>query len=399
MLIDTVNPSQVILQVQSVKADGSPDTALTSASVRVYHIAAGSEVEDLAATPLAHVGATSFWRYIWKPTALVVGHYFAEYTLVNLLAVTTISIEDVDIRDLATNTNLEIARYGGYVNIDEYYGSGGTAFPIGTREVPCFWVGDAKVIADSLGLRAYRLLGGDATLTEDHTGWLFEGGGSGSLIPNGFNITYSRLEAIKFCGVAAVNSLIAARNCIFWDGATNLAGAFVGCMFNDRFLFGPGSSILMDCAATTPSPARFYFQGNAVLVHFARFSGDMELHDLSYPSSAVSVEMLGGTIMIGASCTVGTIDVYGTGTVINNALGTVVTDHTINPLLSAITNDIGLVAVDVTTLKKIESGSWEIKNNQMIFYDTGGTTPLFTFDLFDENGIPTNTNVFKRVPI
>ncbi len=52
----------------------------------------------------------------------------------------------------------------------------------------------------------------------------------------------------------------------------------------------------------------------------------------------------------------------------------------------------------VTTLINIESGKWEIINNQMKFYDTSGTL-ILTFDLFDENGNPTMRHVFSRVPV
>ena len=398
MLIDTTNPSQIVLQVQAVLIDGTPVPTLSSASVRVYHIAAGVEVADLAATPLVQVGATSFWRYIWKPAALAVGHYFAEYTLVDVLAATKILTEDIDIRDIATNDNAQKLRYGGYVHIDGYYGSGGTPFPIGTPESKVSNAPDARVIADNLGIMAYKIYNGSALLDQDHIFWVFEGVATGAIGLEGHSVSGAHLESLRVCGVA-INSLVYARNCVFWDGVTNLAGAFVDCFFNDRFLLSSGSSIFLGCASSTPAPARFYFQGNDVLVHFSAYSGSMELHDLSYPGSAVSVDLVGGTILIGASCTEGTVDIYGTGTVINNALGTVVTNHTLDNSTSVVSSDLALAASDITTLKKIESGTWKIINHQMIFYDTDGSTPLFTFNLFDEEGGPTNTNVFSRVHV
>ncbi len=45
---------------------------------------------------------------------------------------------------------------------------------------------------------------------------------------------------------------------------------------------------------------------------------------------------------------------------------------------------------------QIEKGNWAIVGNQMIFYDTDGTTPIYTFDLTDKSNLPTDTNVFKR---
>lgn len=46
---------------------------------------------------------------------------------------------------------------------------------------------------------------------------------------------------------------------------------------------------------------------------------------------------------------------------------------------------------------QIEKGNWEIKGNQMIFYASDGTTPIYTFDLQTKRGVPTERNVFKRI--
>ena len=53
---------------------------------------------------------------------------------------------------------------------------------------------------------------------------------------------------------------------------------------------------------------------------------------------------------------------------------------------------------DLELIRQIEGGRWRIVNNQMIFYAADGVTPLKTFDLLDENGQPTMTQPFERVP-
>lgn len=45
---------------------------------------------------------------------------------------------------------------------------------------------------------------------------------------------------------------------------------------------------------------------------------------------------------------------------------------------------------------KIEKGNWKIAGNQMLFYDTDGSTPIYTFDLKNKAGSPTEIDVFKR---
>ena len=49
-------------------------------------------------------------------------------------------------------------------------------------------------------------------------------------------------------------------------------------------------------------------------------------------------------------------------------------------------------------IRQIGSGRWKIVSNQMILYDTDGVTALFTFDLKDASGNPTETNPKERVP-
>jgi len=52
----------------------------------------------------------------------------------------------------------------------------------------------------------------------------------------------------------------------------------------------------------------------------------------------------------------------------------------------------------VGNLLKIGKNKWEIKGNQMIFYEDDNTTELYAFNLQTKNGTPTEKDVFKRVP-
>ena len=110
MLIETVNPAQVVLQAQAQNLDGTPKTALTSATVRVYHLSGGSEVVDLAVTPLVQVSGTSTWRYIWAPISLATGHYFAEYELIDTDSAVFVGTEDIDVRDIARQADLSFVK-------------------------------------------------------------------------------------------------------------------------------------------------------------------------------------------------------------------------------------------------------------------------------------------------
>lgn len=110
MLIETTNPSQIVLQVQAQNLDGTPKMSLTTATVRVYHLEGNTEVVDLAVTPLVQVSGTNTWRYVWIPGNLPVGHYFAEYSLVDPDGASFIGTEDLDIRDIAKQADLAFIR-------------------------------------------------------------------------------------------------------------------------------------------------------------------------------------------------------------------------------------------------------------------------------------------------
>jgi hypothetical protein len=73
----------------------------------------------------------------------------------------------------------------------------------------------------------------------------------------------------------------------------------------------------------------------------------------------------------------------------NGVLCVVVEDVTVH--------DLALQA-DLALVRQVETGRWRILGDQMIFYGTDDVTPILTFDLKDQAGLPTMENVFERVP-
>jgi hypothetical protein len=59
--------------------------------------------------------------------------------------------------------------------------------------------------------------------------------------------------------------------------------------------------------------------------------------------------------------------------------------------------DIAL-QTDLALIRQIETGRWRITGDQMVFFHEDGTTPILTFDLKDQSGLPTMENVFERAP-
>jgi hypothetical protein len=60
---------------------------------------------------------------------------------------------------------------------------------------------------------------------------------------------------------------------------------------------------------------------------------------------------------------------------------------------------VGYLEDDLTFIKDIESGKWEIVGNSMIFYKQDGISELMRFNLFDSAGKPSMTEVFKRIRV
>ena len=50
-------------------------------------------------------------------------------------------------------------------------------------------------------------------------------------------------------------------------------------------------------------------------------------------------------------------------------------------------------------LNKVEKNRWKITGSQLLIYDDGGTSVIRTFNLYDESGNPSQTNVMERVPV
>jgi len=59
---------------------------------------------------------------------------------------------------------------------------------------------------------------------------------------------------------------------------------------------------------------------------------------------------------------------------------------------------IAAIQTDVTFMKDIEGGKWEIDtvNNQMVFYKSDNVTEVARFNLFNSAGVAASENIFKR---
>jgi hypothetical protein len=82
-----LNPAQVVLQAVA-------SSAVVSGTVRVFHVAGGVDVNDLATHALTNP-YDNVWRYLWAPSSLAPGNYTAYFLLTDALGNTWAATEDL----------------------------------------------------------------------------------------------------------------------------------------------------------------------------------------------------------------------------------------------------------------------------------------------------------------
>ena len=107
-MIKLVNASQIVLERAPLEPNGELKMNVDTATVRVYSVVAGSEVDALASQSLINV-RSNVWRYIWEPVSLSAGQYRIEYTFDDTI-ITTNEQEDLEVLDMATATALAAAQ-------------------------------------------------------------------------------------------------------------------------------------------------------------------------------------------------------------------------------------------------------------------------------------------------
>lgn len=66
--------------------------------------------------------------------------------------------------------------------------------------------------------------------------------------------------------------------------------------------------------------------------------------------------------------------------------------------LTTMLADLAATRTDLAFVKQMGQGRWKIENNQMIYYEADGETPLRTFNLL-QDGTPTEFNPDERMPV
>ena len=67
-----------------------------------------------------------------------------------------------------------------------------------------------------------------------------------------------------------------------------------------------------------------------------------------------------------------------------------------NPVVQETWGKLTSMAVDIEEIKDFESGRWHIVGNTMNFYKSDNTTLIASFDLYDDQGLPSSESIFQR---
>ena len=299
---------------------------------------------------------------------------------------------------LQEQIDIQYASFNNEVTINIVTGVSGTSFPIGTRRQPVNNLNDAKAIANERGFNTLCIIG-EFTLNsgESLSNYTIRGEGAtfnvfrtnitlalGCITSNTF------YEDLYIAGVQGGESTYS--NCIIGDLENT------HCHFEYCGLIGPlqvsntGGFLLTHHASynycyTTHEWLEIDYNNSPLNTTYSDFSGRVKFSNLSNANADLIIRLASGMVWLDSTCTTGNVKVNGIGEIVDESNGTTV-------------NIVGLVTGgDIQKIKKIEQGRWKILNNQMIFYDSDGITPLVTFDLKDADGNPAEQNIYERVPI
>lgn len=339
---------------------------------------------------------------------------------------------------------MRTAAYAGAVYVDTLGGGvPGTSFPRGTPTMPVDNLADARTIADGVMLREFRIRG-SVTLDQDYTGYAFFGQGdikTDVLSLAGRSVDKSYFNRLMLQGVATGN--INAQLCIL-TGVSGIGGVLVDSgLQGTTTLGGPGCQLICKSLSFITAPAYVDMVGPG-RVFVAQGSGDVTFKNAMsgapFPTQ-IQIGLTHGLVTFDVSCTGGAALVRGVMTLVNNGAITVtdwalyldhISDHVDTKLTgthgsgswvdtgappspetiadAVVAKDVGGqtvgtllsqipgIGANVELIKEVESGKWEIINNQMIFYSPAGVE-ILRFNLFGPTGNPSMTDVYKRVPV
>jgi hypothetical protein len=343
MLYLAPDPAQVVLQAYAITPAGAAKLDVASGTVRVYSVAAGSEVDALAAQALVNV-ATNKWRYIWAPGSLAIGDYVAEFILIDGTPVTTRISEDVLVRDVESNCDAALVAYDAATGTDVTSAVGG--------------LNDLSS-ADAQAAAAAALAAYDAATGSDVT-----------VAVGGLNdLSSADAQAASAAALTAYDAATGSDVTVAIGGLNDLSSA--------------------DAQAAASAALTAYDAATGADVTTA-VGG---LNDLS----SADAQAAAAAALTAYDAATGT-DVTSAVGGLNDLSAADAADAVLDEIVSGHTT-AGSLAALIQFLVDIEGGRWRIVGDQMIFYKEDNLTEVTRFDLKDASGNPTMNDVMERTKV
>ncbi len=282
---------------------------------------------ELDMTEVSAAEAIGDYRYNFETAGADAAKYIVEVTPSSVSGVANLPATGA----LEVSLSALLPDYQGYVWIDALsnpqggQGSPGVVVGVnGLQSNPVDSIEDARVIADALGIRSYRIRG-SVDLDQEYRGWVFEGwpqvrGSVGSAV----RLTSTFICVAQFLNMSLSRgglngSIINAVNCQVTAGHARANGSFHNCAVGGTWDIQPDGEVeVIDCYR--PSSTSFwgvssFFATSDSKWSISRFSGDITLSEL-VSGNTIDIGLAHGSIDLGGFNLVsGTVKVAGVGRV------------------------------------------------------------------------------------
>lgn len=231
--------------------------------------------------------------------------------------------------------------YGGVIHINTNIGSSGTTYPAGTLAQPLNNISDAKVLADTFGIKEFHIFG-SLTIDTDLEGFIVFGGNLNDVVTIQ-NVSVDKTTFKQCLLQGTYTGEIAADNCILNSGLTGMNGYFQHCGFLGSMNFSPNAQcVFNDCHSQIPgtsSPSLYMNTG--VQLSLRKYSGGLAIYNAGAGSTA-TLEFLVGNCRLLSGNTGGQIVIRGLATLTDESSGTeVLIDGLITPNQKVFGGQIG----------------------------------------------------------
>lgn len=368
----------VAIQFSAVP-DKAPDVVVTDLSNNSnVAVTAGTTTEDFNADTIFHYDTDDIsgldLETVGQKQLLV--HFVAEISAVETIeSVVLTVVPDEVIPSL----------YDGAINVASFGVAAAVRGVNGTRNNPTR-AANGRALDDLLGYRKFRFLDNEALVLTAVAwdGCRFESDGNsfGSIDVN----LGTGFDGADFRNVFVFGVFPAGTDTVDFSDATLLnptlpfATGAIRCALAGRMKWSGGLGVFRDCFdATAPLGGSPFIldmddKGATAPIEFRRYAGAMKVENMTV-AVTLDINLNGGTITIDASCTAGSVKVYGTGKVINNSALVIDTSELINP-------------DDVIVTRKIADNRMEIDftAQELVLYDDDGTTKFRQWPV-ETNGV------------